>query len=136
MLRNRYMYKGFTDLYLVVVPKHSKQIDKDIAMIKKFINTALVVFFTGMVSVAQAAIIAQSETEEVESVNVIMLGKNIHKLQLVGCERCPIELNVSDETVYKKGGKVVPLKKVKSMSGSPGTVIYDGKESLVTEVIW
>ena len=105
-------------------------------MINKVIRSLIVVFSLGFASLAQAAIIAQSETEEVESVSVIMLDKKVHKVRLVGCEKCPIELNVSDETVYKKGASIIPLKRVKLMSGSPGTVIYDGEESVVTEVIW
>ena len=82
-------------------------------------------------------IVRQTEAVEAEHVSVKKDDKKETVTVLIrGCDTCPMELMTNDSTKYFMKQKQIKGKKIDSLSGRPGTVIYDADKALVIRVRW
>ena len=61
---------------------------------------------------------------------------HVTKVTAEDCDKCPLTLDASYGAEYFKNNKSISEKKAVSLSGQPGTVIYDAAKALVIKVRW
>jgi hypothetical protein len=84
---------------------------------------------------AAGKILAQADAVEAEKVEYIA-GNGGAKIKASGCAQCPLTLSVDANTKFLHKGEPINLRRAMTLSGKPGTVIYDGKKQQVIRVRW
>lgn len=82
-------------------------------------------------------IVRQDDVVETNRI-VIEHDKNGHITGVIAkdCSDCPLQLDINNGSKYFKNNKPVSEKKAISLSGRPGTVIYNAAKALVISVRW
>jgi hypothetical protein len=82
-------------------------------------------------------IVKQDDAVEADRI-IIVHEKDGHGIKVIakGCSKCPLTLDASYGAEFFKNNKPVSEKKADSLSGRPGTVIYNAAKSLVISVRW
>ena len=80
---------------------------------------------------------SESDAAEAKSVSVTWTDTGHEGVVSVNdCVQCPLSLTVSEKTKFKHKGKKIKALDTYSLSGKPGTVIYDKEKNLALKVNW
>jgi len=82
-------------------------------------------------------IIAQSEAAEADEIIIEFEdNKTIGVAQVMGCPKCPLELQINNRTGFYNNGEALEREQIRQLSGRSGTVIYDGDSKRVIRIRW
>lgn len=86
---------------------------------------------------AMGKIIAMDDATEADSISVrINAGTQTSVATVTGCKTCPLELSIDANTRFFRNNEAVEGRRIRSLSGSSGTVIYNSEQQRAIKILW
>jgi len=100
-----------------------------------FLMIGLLIFIPSQAS--SLRIVAQQSAVEADNITLKHdKKKNTATVITTGCTNCPLTLDATYGAEYFYKNKQVDEKKARSLSGQPGTVIYNAEKAMVISIRW
>jgi len=100
-------------------------------------SLATIMVFATSIHAEVGRIVKQDDAVEADRI-IIKHGHDGRGIKVIakGCGKCPLTLDASYGAEFFKDNKPVSEEKVNTLSGRPGTVIYNAAKALVISVRW
>ena len=111
----------------------------NISRIHQLINITIIlsVLFMTLPSFAASFIRSQKSAVEATGITVHMArGAQTGTVRITGCEGCPMELNITSQTQFLYKHKQADPRRIRLLSGKPGTVIFDSETQQAIRINW